>query len=50
VAVDVEVDRDGRVAEPTDTTPIRKRLGDQTVGTLPVDVVAKRHARELRAG
>jgi hypothetical protein len=30
--------------------PIRKRLGEQTAGTLPVDAVAKRLARELRAG
>jgi hypothetical protein len=30
--------------------PIRKRLGEQTAGSLPVDVVAKRLARELRGG
>ena len=30
--------------------PIRKRLGEQTAGTLPVGVAAKRLARELRAG
>jgi hypothetical protein len=29
---------------------IRKRLLDETAGPLPVDVVAKRLARELRAG
>jgi hypothetical protein len=30
--------------------PIRKRLGEQTTGSLPVAIVAKRLARELRAG
>jgi hypothetical protein len=29
---------------------IRKRLGEETAGTLPVDAVAKHLARELRAG
>jgi hypothetical protein len=29
---------------------IRKRLGDETAGELPGDVIAKRLARELRAG
>jgi hypothetical protein len=29
---------------------IRKRLGEQATGRIPVDEIAKRLARELRAG